>query len=210
MQRLFSLVLAGALLAIAGCAREPRPADDTLAAQSARPSGIAADSVSRPVASADPDTVGCELTARPLFMDGPLDVVRAYVERDTTGAFRSPDERLFELLACPGHLGGGDSWMIVSGARIVPERILADSAHVLVVWDRLALAGQGFGDDGLEFRRGTDTSRVLAVRTAYGWRLDGDFGVHVSPGAALKWGDAKSAADQDSLRAAATLPPEGT
>ena len=210
MQRLFSLVLGGTLLTTAACARDPRPAGDTLAAQSSGTADVAGDSAARSVATADPDTVGCELRARPLFIDGPLDVVRAYVDRDTAGAFRSPDERLFELLACPGHLGGGDSWAIVSGARIVPERILPDSAHVLVLWDRLALAGQGFGDDGLEFRRGTDTSRVLAVRTAYGWRLDGDFGVHVSPGAALKWGDAKSTADQDSLRAAATLPPEGT
>ena len=126
-------------------------------------------------ASTGADMAGCEVITTPRF-DQPLELVREYVRRDSLGDFITPGPRLFELFACPGHLGGGDQILDATDARIAELPPRSDTAEFLITYRRW---GAVFSDSTgvttlFKSDSGTDSVTVGAVHTPWGWRFPYD------------------------------------
>lgn len=174
----------GAALSIA-CANDAPPQ----AASVSRPVRRADRRVTPVVASAvDPDTVGCEAIPKKQF-DEPEALVHEWVRRDSLGLFLEPDARLFELMACPGHLGGGDAIVVASEPEIRNQGRRGDSTVFLIAYRRYGLIHSDSTGERTIFVRspGIDSVVVPAVPTPFGWRFPHDVAnPHVSPRVALQ------------------------
>ncbi len=156
---------------------------------------------------ADADTAGCGLIPKHQF-DAPMALVREWVRRDSLGKFMSPDDQLFELMACPGHLGGGDEVVVSVDPTIRTNP--GDSVDYFITYRRLGRVHVDSTGKRTVFVSdpGIDTIVVNVVPTPFGWRLPVDVAnPHLSPRVTLQaWQGDWVPTSRDSLaRLAAAL-----
>lgn len=197
------LLFALLLLLLPACARDhetPRPSAQSEVPQ---PRPVPA------VVAEGPDTAGCGAIPKQQFAE-PEQLVHEWVRRDTLGYFLGSDERLFELMACPGHLGGGDVIVIATGPRVIPAGTAADTVSFLLTYRRFGFAHADTSGTRMTFdsEHGIDSVLVRTVRTAFGWRFPFDVAPpHLSPATALRVVEGEWVpASRDSLAALAARP----
>lgn len=137
---------------------------------------------------ADPDTVGCNAIPRKQFAE-PDSLIGEWIRRDSLGYFLGADDRLFELMACPGHLGGGDEIVVATGPRVRRITPVGASADFLITYRRYGRVHVDSTGNRMTFvaEPGTDSIEVNVVRTSWGWRFPSDVAnPHLSPRAALE------------------------
>jgi hypothetical protein len=201
MRSRIALLLACVLAA--ACANESAraPAESPRAAVQ-----VAAKPAAAAVGAFDDDTVGCQLIPKRQFAT-PEELVHEWVGRDTLGLFIEPGDRLFELMSCPGHSGGGDEVVVAVDPVITRGSQRGDSVAFLVTYRRLGQIGPDQAGEHALFSSepGVDSLRVTTVRTPYGWRFPSDVAnPHLSPRVVLeKWPGVWDAASRDTLRAIA-------
>ena len=174
------------IICATACARDAAPRRATADGSARRPTPPAL-TASAPAAAAA-DTAGCDAVPKQQFAR-PEELVREWVRRDTLGYFLAPDERLFELMECPGHLGGGDEVVVATDAVIHTVGAGADSAQFLITYRRYGVLHSDTSGTRTVFepRPGADSVRVSVVRTGLGWRFPYDVtNPHLSPAVALR------------------------
>ena len=160
---------------------------------------------------ADADTAGCGLIPKHQF-DEPTALVREWVRRDSLGEFMGPDDRLFELMSCPGHLGGGDEAIIAIDPTIQANGQRGDSVAFVIAYRRFGRIHVDSTGKRTVFVSdpGIDSIPVNVVQTPFGWRFPFDVAnPHLSPRIALRaWEGEWVPTSRDSLErlAAATIP----
>jgi len=189
-----------ALFASLACSKDAPPGGSISAtpARARRASGSSA--------SVAYDTAGCGAIPKTQFPE-PEQVVSEWVRRDTLGYFMTPDDKLFELTACPGHLGGGDEIIIAVDPHIERLAPVADSAAFLITYRRFGRVQSDSTGNRETFitEPGTDSIRVMVVHTPWGWRFPFDVAnPHLSPRVALEKIEAQwNPNARDSLKALA-------
>jgi len=129
---------------------------DSRRAASARPADT------RPSASVEADTVGCEFAPTSGYPDGEA-LLREFVRRDAAGEFARTSAWFASATSCPGHEPAPHAAVMARNPRL---RVLARAPDLLraeVLWDRLMV-----GDAKVP---GTEVDTLIALRTPYGWRV---------------------------------------
>jgi hypothetical protein len=112
----------------------------------------------------------CNTAPRVQFHD-PLTLAREYVRRDSLAMMLEPDERLLDLVNCNVHISGSEYKVIASMEHLMPGKRGTDSAVFRVAYHVFGEIVEGRTGMVFDPKPRTDTTEVLAVRSAYGWRL---------------------------------------
>lgn len=161
-------------------------------------------------ADADADTAGCDAIPKHQF-DQPSALVQEWVRRDSLGEFMGADDRLFELMACPGHLGGGDEVVVAVDPTIRTNP--GDSVDYFITYRRFGRVHSDSTGKRAVFVSdpGVDSLVLNVVPTPFGWRFPFDVAnPHLSPRIALQvWRGEWVPTSRDSLeQLAAATPPK--
>ena len=141
----------------------------------------------------------------------PVELVREWTRRDARGGMLSSDSWPLSAVTCE-EVGTSDEVWVVTSYEVVPLEKTADTARVLVRYQRLARPG--YDESGairhLTFEPGEENDSVVVIRTRHGWRIDwGVGGAKVLPEAALRvFGERLPPADRDRLTALARTVPQ--
>lgn len=105
---------------------------------------------------------------------GPRDLLNAFLASDAEGGFVNGG-KLNEFALCPGHQGGGDSFVVVRSYTVVNESVGKDTAEFSVKFEKLGSIISSGRDGNLNSFTKDPKSEILVfklVKTPFGWRID--------------------------------------
>lgn len=159
---------AGVLLT--GCAKRSDRAGDTVAVVASQTTSF---TTSGPKESPVWEAEDCGFAERQGHPD-PDPLIDEYLERDARRAEVDIDEWFDGAVLCPGQEGGPDMYGLVAGytTRHLPGT--DTTAAAVVTTRRLGYVGfSGAGVPKLVIDTATTVDTVRALRTPFGWRIDG-------------------------------------